>query len=83
MSVTVTAQVSSGHRLELDVPQFQDGQLVRITIEPLAADDKTAPGVEGDLAAWFATLPPNKRTRAQWDEYDRQLRAERDAWDRD
>lgn len=90
MSVTITATVRPDHKLELNLPQFQAGQQVRLTIEPIEVPAPAEPQTPSDnpiermgFAAWLDSLKPAKRTREEWDEFDRQLRAERDAWDRD
>ncbi len=89
MSVTITATVRPDHKLELNLPQFQAGQSVRVTVEPV--ESKAARTTEKSdnpierigFMAWLKSLPPSTRTREQWDEFDQQLRKERDAWDRD
>jgi hypothetical protein len=84
MSNTLTATVSEDRRLVLDVPGLQPGQRVRVVASPVA-EDAGAGGAakridEIGLDAWFRSLPASTRTREEWDEYDRWLRAGRDAF---
>lgn len=87
MTRTLTTKVSADGRLVLDVPGLEPGQVVRVHVASVEVDPDVAREArridELGVKEWFATIPRSTRTREEWDEYDRQLRAERDAWDRE
>jgi hypothetical protein len=78
--IQVVTRVLPGNRLEISSPDLKEGESVEVTIRPVAAavSDKSQPGIL-DLLESFT---PSRRTAEEWEEFDRQFRAERDAWDR-
>lgn len=87
MTRTLTTRVSAEGRVVLDLPDLEPGQTVRVRVESVEVDPDVACEArridELGLKEWLKTIPRPARTREEWDEYDRQLRAERDAWERE
>jgi hypothetical protein len=76
--IHVTARVQPGGRVEVVAPELREGEEVEITIAPVQRPAAGDPG----LLEFLKSLPPSRRTLAEWDEFDREFRKERDAWER-
>lgn len=79
MTIRTQTTVLSGNRIEIANPNLPEGQRVAVTID---VPSVTARESGHKLIEFLKSLPPNRRTPAEWEEYDRQFRAERDAWER-
>ena len=55
-------------------------RLATLIMEGLAEQVRPSPSVV--LAEFLETLPPGPRAFPSWEEYERRLAEERDAWDR-
>jgi hypothetical protein len=77
-TLTMTAVVQKGHRIELVDPTLPEGQsvLIHVMLAGSAAN-------RSSLSEFIRSLPPGTRTEAEWVEFDRQFRLDRDAWDRE
>ncbi len=67
-----------GRRIEIDAPNLPEGTRVEVLVMASAASE----GRYGSALEFLNSLPRGPRAFATWDEYDRHLKAERDAWER-
>jgi hypothetical protein len=78
MTIRVQTTVLPGGKIEIETPQLTEGQSVDVTID-VPFSTGLRPGQQ--LLEFFRSLPPIPRTTDDWNEIDREIRAERDAWD--
>ena len=70
--------VLPGHRLEITAPELPEGVKVEVIVV-LPGKAKT----QFDSALDFLqSLPPGPRAFPTWEEYERHLKEEKDAWER-
>jgi len=67
-----------GHRLEVTNPELPEGAKVEIIV---VLPEKPEPEV-GSLSEFLASLPPGPRAFKTWEEYEKHLKEEKDAWER-
>jgi hypothetical protein len=67
-----------GHRLEITVPELPEGARVEVIV---VLPDKPTPRFASALD-FLESLPPGPRAFKTWEEYERHLREEKDAWER-
>jgi hypothetical protein len=78
MTHTFTTTVLPGGEIRVVAPQLTEGQTVTVTVaEPVPAE-KPKLGVH----TYLQSLPPIHRTPEEWAEIERQLKEDRDSWDR-
>jgi hypothetical protein len=77
-SVTQSARVLPGHRVEVVVPELLEGELVDVVVSPRSV--RADPPMS--IVAFLDSLPEGPRAFASWDEYESDLRDEKGAWDR-
>lgn len=70
--------VLPGHRLEVHSPDLPEGA----TVEVIVVLPKRAALAFDSALDFLESLPPGPRAFPTWEEYDRHLREERDAWER-
>ncbi len=68
--------VLPGHRLEISAPELPEGAKVEVVV----ALAKPKPNAVSMLE-FLESLPPGPRAFPTWDEYERHLREEKDAWE--
>lgn len=76
--MTVVTQVSCvlpGPRVEIVVPEFKDGGLVDVFIQPRTFANQAGQS----LLAGLDSLPPGPRASAIWEEDEQRLRDEKEA----
>jgi hypothetical protein len=80
MTHTFTTTVLPGGEIRVVAPQLAEGQTVTVSVtEPAPIrPEKPKPGVY----SYLQSLPPLHRTPEEWAEIERQLREDRDSWDR-
>jgi hypothetical protein len=78
MSIQITTKVLPGGRIEVTDPKLKDGAMVTVTIDGI---DMVLHPASASLQEYVRSLPKIERTPEEWEEIDRQFRAERDAWD--
>lgn len=81
-ALRLTARVLPGHRLEIESPELPEGEDVEvfvITEKPAQAEPRVATPT---LMEFLASLPPGPRSAPTWEEIERTLQEDRDAWDR-
>ena len=70
--------VLPGHRLEVTVPELPEGAKVEvIVVLPEQAKPRRLSMLE-----FLESLPPGPRAFNTWEEYERHLQEEKDAWER-
>ena len=70
--------VLPGHRLEVSAPELPEGVKVEVIVVLPA---KPEPQFKSALD-FLESLPPGPRAFKTWEEYERHLQEEKDAWDR-
>ena len=72
-------RVLAGNQIQLSVPQVREGD----EVEVIVGVPEEAPGAgRTDIITFLNSLPPGPRSAASWEEFEREFREERDAWDR-
>jgi hypothetical protein len=72
------ATVLPGHRLEITDPQLPEGAKVGVLI--IVPEQPEPPRMS--VLEFLESLPPGPRAFPTWEEYERHLREEKDAWER-
>jgi hypothetical protein len=75
MSIAIQGVVTNG--VVVPSSPLPEGARVEVTILPVEAISQRLSMLE-----FLATLPPGPRAFKTWEEYERHLRQEKDAWDR-
>lgn len=70
--------VLPGHRLEISAPELPEGARVEVIVVLPAPP----PPRRLSMLEFLESLPPGPRAFPTWEEYERYLREEKDAWDR-
>lgn len=70
--------VLPGHRLEISAPELPEGARVEVIV---VLPEKPQAQV-GSALEFLESLPPGPRAFPTWEEYERHLREEKDAWQR-
>jgi hypothetical protein len=70
--------VLPGHRLEITDPAFPEGAKVEVIV--VLPEQPTPRRLS--MLEFLESLPPGPRAFKTWEEYERHLREEKDAWDR-
>ncbi len=73
-----TTTVLPGKKIEVDATELREGQAVDVFVIVRSDEPRNQPS----LADFLESLPPSNRTKQEWDEFEREFQAERDAWDR-
>ncbi|HTU16871.1 MAG TPA: hypothetical protein VMG10_02315 [Gemmataceae bacterium] len=70
--------VLPGHRLEISAPELPEGAKVEvIVVLPETPQPRFASALE-----FLESLPPGPRAFPTWEEYEKHLREEKNAWER-
>ena len=70
--------VLPGHRLEVSAPELPEGAKVEVIV----VLPKTPEPQFGSALEFLESLPPGPRAFPTWEEYERHLKEEKDAWER-
>jgi hypothetical protein len=70
--------VLPGHRLEISNPGLPEGARVEVIV--VLPEQSSQPRMS--MLEFLKTLPPGPRAFPTWEEYERHLREEKDAWER-
>ena len=70
--------VLPGHRLEISAPELPDGAKVEVIV---VLPGKPEPRF-GSALEFLESLPPGPRAFKTWEEYERHLQEEKNAWER-
>ena len=88
-TMILTTTVLPGRRIEFEAPELNEGEEVELTIrrsELLPAlgvsSDKNAKPLFTSAADYLASLPSRHYTPEEWAEIDRELREDKDSWER-
>ena len=71
-----TVQVLPGHRVEFVAPELNDGDWVEVVVNSSQPPSTAQAG----LLDFIDSLPQGPRTVRDWDEYESQLRQDRESW---
>jgi hypothetical protein len=74
----IETTVLPGHRLEVSDPQLPDGAKVEVIV---VLPEKPEPS-RISMLEFLESLPPGPRAFPTWEEYERHLQEEKDAWER-
>jgi hypothetical protein len=72
----ITTTVLPGGRVEIQTPDLAVGQSVDIVVIPRSTLEQRK-----SFYSYLHSLP-SRRTPAEWEQFEREFHAERDAWDR-
>ena len=78
-SIRQVVRVRPGNRVEVVATEFREGDLVSVIVAPCESNS-SSPAVS--IIEFLDSLPDGPRAFPTWDEYERQLRLERESWDR-
>ena len=81
MTITKTATVLTGSRIEFDAPELAVGQCVDITITVRTTTPATNESAQQGIADFLRTRLPSNKSLAEWDTFERNFQTEKDAWD--
>jgi hypothetical protein len=70
--------IGPGHRLELTSPELPEGARVEVIV---VLPEEMKPR-RLSMLEFLETLPPGPRAFKTWEEYEKHLRQEKDAWER-
>lgn len=77
-TVRLETTILPGHRLEVSSPELPEGARVEVIIVlPEKSEPRRIPMLE-----LLKSLPPGPRAFPTWEEYERHIQEEKDAWDR-
>ena len=82
--IRLTTRVLPGKRIELTAPELLEGEEVDVLVA-LPRGFIPPPMQSGDTQGvwdYIQSLTPVHHTPKEWEELDREFRAERDSWDR-
>ena len=81
-AIKLTARVLPGKRIEFTSPELTEGEDVELIV--LKPDLTAQPREQPFASAWeyLQSLNPVKRTPEEWATIERELQAEKDAWER-
>jgi hypothetical protein len=77
-ALRMEATVLPGHRLEISAPELPEGAKVEVII---VLPEKPQPRFTSALE-FLESLPPGPRAFPTWEEYEKHLQEEKDAWER-
>ena len=81
MTITKTATVLAGSRIEFEAPELAVGQCVDITITVRTATPTADGSAQQGIADFLRTRPTSIKSLAEWDTFERNFQTEKDAWD--
>jgi hypothetical protein len=83
-AIRTTTRVLAGGKVTVSDPDLKEGQTVEVIVLPTGSSPVTGHRPSSDLsaAAFFASLPPSRRTPEEWAEFEREFQQRRDEWDR-
>jgi len=70
----ITTKVLPGGRVEVDTPDLAVGQSVDVLLIPHTSEDQRKSFFR------FLSALPNRRSAAEWEKFETDFQAERDAW---
>ena len=77
-AIHTEATVLPGGRVEVRSPELPEG----VRVQVIVLWPSSPPAQYGSALEYLESLPPGPRAFATWEEYERHLETERDAWDR-
>ena len=77
-ALRMEATVLPGHRLEISAPELPEGAKVEVIV---VLPEKPQPR-RMSMLEFVESLPPGPRAFPTWEEYEKFLQEEKDAWER-
>ncbi len=78
-ALRLTARVQAGHKLEIIAPELIEGEAVEVFV---VMPESPKPATKASsLMEFLDLLPPGPRSAPTWEEIERNLQEDRDAWD--
>jgi hypothetical protein len=77
-ALRLEATVLPGHRLEISAPELPEGARVEVIVVLPEKPERQF----GSALEFLESLPPGPRLFPTWEEYERFLQEEKDAWER-
>jgi hypothetical protein len=77
-AIRLETTVLPGHRLEITAPELPEGARVEVIVVLPAQSTSSF----GSALDFLESLPPGPRAFKTWEEYERHLQEERNAWER-
>ncbi len=78
-TIKIRTTVLPGRRIEIASPDLQEGEQVELLIMRPGQRDSTPPGTMLQLVE---RLPEGPRSASSWEDLERALREEKEAWER-
>ena len=75
----LTATVLPGHRIEVATPELPVGERVELVVT-VPQPSANGIGKSNALLEFLDSLPPNKRTAEEWEQFDRDYKEEKRSW---
>lgn len=80
-AMKLTTTVLPGRRIEFSAPELIEGEEVELIVMRSEQEPVSVQEFQSSLLDFLHTVPPGPRPYATWDEYDRALQEEKDAWE--
>jgi hypothetical protein len=77
-ALRIETTVLPGHRLEISAPELPEGAKVEVIV---VLPEKPQPP-RMSMLEFVKSLPPGPRAFPTWEEYEKHLKEEKDAWER-
>ena len=84
-AIRFTARVQPGKRVEFSSPEFEEGEDVEVIVLkacPAVPSHNMKPPEPQGILEWLQSLPSSNLAREDWERIERELKEEKDAWDR-
>ncbi|MCX6380237.1 MAG: hypothetical protein NT023_12305 [Armatimonadetes bacterium] len=80
-ALRIKTRALAGKRLDITIPELDEGEEVEIIILR-SQDTEAATSEKISLLEFVKTVDPGPRPFKTWEEYERALQEEREAWER-
>lgn len=78
----LSATVLPGSKIEIVAPELREGEQVEVLLVWPASPRARPARLSAEALAFFDSLPAGPRPFATWEEYEKHLEEERNAWGR-
>jgi hypothetical protein len=80
-ALKLTTRVLPGKRVEFTAPELTEGEVIEITVSaPQPVTDSAT--IFPSAADYLRSLNPPERTAPQWAAIEKELKADKDSWER-
>ena len=81
-ALRLKTKVLPGHRIEVVAPELKEGQDIELIVLSPDGGSLSEPQERVSLLDFVKTVTPGPRPFDTWEEYERALQEEKDAWER-